>query len=165
MIGKDDLLCIGYIKRPHGFKGNIHIEINHEIALDKGDFVFLKLEGKFIPYPVDSTGAGKHSNTVKLRFVDDFDEAKALTGTEVYIEASSIPEDDELALIGYMIVDKVKGKIAKVSRIEYYPQQLMLIIELDGQEKFIPLNDHIVLYIDQELKEIHCDLPTGLLDL
>lgn len=165
MINKDDLLCIGYIKRPHGFKGNLHITLEHEIALDKGDFVFIKQEGKFIPYPIEQTGQGKHAGTFKLRFIDEHDKAQALVGCEIYIEAESLEEEDELSLVGYMLIDMQKGKIAEVERIEYFPQQTMLIVNYQGQERFIPLNDSFIDHISSENKEIYCDLPEGLLDL
>lgn len=165
MITKDDLLCIGYIKRPHGFKGNLHITFEHEIALNKGDFVFVKREGKYIPYPIDQMGQGKHQGMLKLRFIDNHEEATELIGCELYVEADQLNEEDEISLVGFMIVDLQLGKIGKVVRVEYYPQQTMLIVNYGEQERFIPLNDSFIDHISAENKEIYCDLPQGLLDL
>lgn len=165
MIAKGDLICIGYIKRPHGFKGEIQIQLNKEIALSQGDFVFISLEGHYIPYPIDRVNTKTKEPIVKLRFIDDENEAKNISAHEVYIESKEILSDNEVSLIGFMLIDKQLGKLSKVIDIAYLPQQIMLVIEYEGKECYIPINEQFITLIQEENKEIYCNLPPGLLDL
>lgn len=165
MINKDELVCIGYIKRPHGFKGEIQFQLNKEIALDKGDFVFVAIDGQFIPYPIEKINASADEPIAKLRFVDDFDRAKSICAKEIFIETDGIEGDSEVSLIGYTVIDKQLGVLGSVKDIEYFPQQIMLIVEYNGKDCYIPMNEHFIITIVEKNKEIYCNLPEGLLDL
>ena len=164
MIAKGDLLCIGYSKRPHGFKGEIQIQLNKEIALHKGDFVFVAVDNQFIPYPVTSI-KNQEDPIGKLRFVDDYDEAQAICGKEIYIESEAIPIELESTLIGYTLIDKNLGTLGKIKDIAHFPQQLMLVIMYNGKDCYVPHNDQFIKLIHHENKEIYSNLPSGLLDL
>ena len=53
MIDKDRLISFGYVSRPHGYKGDVHITLEHNIVpLKRDDFVFIQLQGQFIPYKI-----------------------------------------------------------------------------------------------------------------
>ena len=165
MINKDELVCIGYIKRPHGFKGEIQFQLNKEIALNKGDFVFVAIEGQFIPYPIEKINASLDEPIVKLRFVNDFDQAKQVSAREIYVETEGIESESEVSLVGYTVIDKHLGDLGKVKDIEYFPQQIMLVVEYNGKECYIPMNEQFMVNIIEKNKEIYCNLPDGLLDL
>jgi len=74
-------------------------------------------------------------------------------------------EDSELSFLGYELIDAKIGSIGKVLDVQELPQQLMLTVSFQGEEKYIPLVDDFIDYISQENKEIWLNLPDGLLDL
>jgi len=53
MLNKDRLISFGYVSRPHGYKGDVHITLERKIvSLKRDDFVFIQLQGQFIPYKI-----------------------------------------------------------------------------------------------------------------
>jgi len=166
MISKDSLVNVGYISLTHSFKGEIQFTINKKIVpLKRGDFVFIKLEGQFIPYKLEAVKGKPEEPIVALQFLIDYDDARELIGKELYADVETQPEESELSLIGYELVDKHLGIIGKVRDVMELPQQTMLVVNYNEKECFVPLVDAFVDYIATDTKEIWVTLPQGLLEI
>ncbi len=165
MISKDNLVCVGHISRPHSFKGEIQISLNKEIALLQGDFVFIKLEGQFIPYQILNVKGKAGNPIICLEFVDTYELAQEICSHEIYADIEEQPEDSELSFIGFEVIDKELGTIGVVQDVQNLPQQIMLIVHYNGKDCYIPLVEAFIDYISPEKKEIWLNLPQGLLDL
>jgi 16S rRNA processing protein RimM len=70
-----------------------------------------------------------------------------------------------LSFLGYELIDAKIGSIGKVLDVQELPQQLMLTVSYQGEEKYIPLVENFIDYISEENQEIWLHLPDGLLDL
>ena len=162
MVSKDDLIEIGYIKRPHGFKGGIQIVLNKEIALNKGDFIFVLLDGQYIPYPIDSISSSDQP-VMTLGFVDSFEKAEDIAGHGLYIIASE-SEQEDLEWIGMTLMDEQLGEIGKITDVVNYPQQQMLVLDYNGNDVLIPLVEAFFQGIEFDKRIIYCNLPDGILD-
>ena len=165
MLSKENLVCVGYISRPHSFKGEIQFSLHKEIALLQGDFVFIKLEGQFIPYKILNVKGKKDNPIIKLEFVDTYEYAQELGSNEIYADIEEQPEESELSFIGFEVIDKELGTIGIVQDVQNLPQQLMLIVPYNGKDSYIPLVEDFIDYISADKKEIWLTLPQGLLDL
>jgi 16S rRNA processing protein RimM len=66
---------------------------------------------------------------------------------------------------GFMIVDESLGELGVVKAIEEFPQQEMAIIMYHENEVLIPLNEFIIVNIDENKKVIQVNLPEGLLEI
>lgn len=161
MIKQDDLIEIGYVKRPHGFKGGIQFSLNKEIALDKGDFVFIKLDGQLIPYPITQISLSDQP-VVNLRFIDDHEQAQSLVGHTVYVEGVE-NLDEQWQLLGYTLTDESLGEIGIIEDVQEFPSQWMLVVQYRGEEVLVPFVEDFILEIDTENKQIRCNLPEGLI--
>jgi len=63
------------------------------------------------------------------------------------------------------VQDKTHGVLGEIKEIIEYPQQEMAAIIIKEKEVLIPLNEQLILEIDEEKKLISMDLPEGLLNL
>lgn len=165
MINKDSLVCIGYISRPHSYNGEIQITLNRKVTLTKGDFLFFKIEGQFIPYPILRIKGKIDEPVLQVNYISTFDQAKELSGIEIYTDSEVQPEDSEISFIGYSVIEKNLGTIGTVKDILEMPQQLMIVVKYNGEDKYIPFVDEFIDYIAEENKEIWLNLPEGLLDI
>ena len=76
MLSKENLVNIGYISRTHSFKGEIQFTINKKIVpLKRGDFLFIRLEGQFIPYKIVAIKGKDDEPIVGLEFIANYDDA------------------------------------------------------------------------------------------
>ena len=166
MLSKENLVNIGYISRTHSFKGEIQFTINKKIVpLKRGDFLFIRLEGQFIPYKIVAIKGKDDEPIVGLEFIANYDDALELVGMEVFADVETFDEESELSLIGFELIDKHLSTIGKVKDVMELPQQTMLLVDYNDKECYVPLVDAFVDYIATDTKEIWVTLPTGILDL
>ncbi|MGY8847558.1 MAG: ribosome maturation factor RimM [Bacteroidia bacterium] len=109
---------------------------------------------------------GKQDEPIlSLKFIDTFEKAEEISSNEVYTDTEVLPEESELSLIGFEVIDKHKGAIGKVEDVHELPKQIMLLVHYNGETKYIPLADDFIDYISMENKEIWLTLPDGLLEI
>jgi 16S rRNA processing protein RimM len=166
MISKDNLVNVGYISRPHSFKGEIQVSLNKKVALNKSDFIFLRIEGQFIPYKILQVKGKESEPILELEFIKSFEYAQEVTGTEVFINISKVQaEETEISFIGYEVIDSKLSTIGKVIDVQELPQQIMLVVNHQNKECLIPLVEDFIDYISEENKEIWLNLPDGILNI
>tara|TARA_B100001059_G_scaffold59808_1_gene55291 strand:+ start:191 stop:691 length:501 start_codon:yes stop_codon:yes gene_type:complete len=166
MIDKDRLISFGYVSRPHGYKGDVHITLEHNIVpLKRDDFVFIQLQGQFIPYKIINLKGKTDTPVVGLEFIDTYEKAQDIVGSPVFTDQEVLPKDSDLSFLGYELIDAKIGSIGKVLDVQELPQQLMLTVSYQGEEKYIPFVENFIDYISEENQEIWLHLPDGLLDL
>lgn len=166
MLNKDSLICIGYISRPHSYKGEIQLTLERKIvSLKRDDFLFVKIQGQFIPYKIESVKGKAEEPVIKFEFIDTYELAQEISASEVYTDKEVLPEESELTFIGFEVIDKNLGTIGKVEDVQELPKQIMLLVEYNGDIKYIPLAEDFIDYISAENKEIWLTLPEGLLDI
>lgn len=166
MINKDSLICIGYISRPHSYKGEVQLALDRKIvSLKRDDFLFLKRDGLFIPYKVTALKGKSDDPVIKLEFIDTYEDAQEIGGIEVYTDLEVLPEESELSFIGFELIDKHIGSIGIIEDVQELPQQLMLLVPYNGEIKYVPLAEDFINYISAEDKEIWVTLPDGLLEI
>lgn len=165
------LTRIGFVSKPHGFKGELVFAIENgtpEEYVD-ADFFWIELEGNPVPFFIEEikiTGSGM---IVKLDDINTEAEARKISGKKIFADdvliASMEEEISWESLIGYMIFDEAHGQLGLLERIEEYPQQIMAHCNVNGKEVLFPLHDDLITDIDDEKKELHLRLPDGLIDL
>jgi len=169
---EEDYIKVGKTKKAHGTEGGIRLAVRepYEEAILQADIIFLSISGRQVPYFVEKV-LHEVPLVLKLEEVDDRDAAFAIASKEVYLRKQDIPEEaipqspDFMLLEGYQILVEGIGEIGAISRVVEYPQQIMAIIEKEGSELLIPLNEAFILGIDPEQQCILMELPEGLLEL
>jgi 16S rRNA processing protein RimM len=171
----DKLIKIGATQNPHGLKGELKVFIEEEYEDDfhNTDTVFLVYAGKSVPYFVESVRGG-NAMIVKFEGIDSIEAATRIAKKPLEIrESDRIPEEERVVemvesfdfLEGYTIIDVSLGQIAVIEEVIEMPQQEMAVIQYNNNERLVPLNDRLIVSIDDKTKTITMDLPEGLLDL
>lgn len=169
---KEESFYIGYITKTKGLKGEVQVffEFDDYEALEL-DVIFAEVNGKMVPFFVQSHKL--YSNQTGLFYFDDIDhidKAQALVKKKLYLPLSKMPEreDDELAyedLKGFVVSDETQGELGEITAINEYPQHYVATVMYQGKEILFPLNDDMIVEVDEEAKTLLVDLPEGLLDL
>lgn len=168
----EEAFYIGYITKTKGLKGEVQLYFEYEEpGLLDMDVVFLEIGGKLVPHFVSAFKL--HTNGTGYFFFDDvdhIDKAQALVKKKVYLSLDKKPEkeDDEFYyddLKGFIVTDEEKGELGEIIEVHEYPQQFVATLMYQHKEIMFPLNEDIIVEIDEEEGTLLVSLPDGLLDL
>lgn len=169
----DDCFLLGHIVKTHGIKGQVvaFFDVDYPEDYDDLESVFLEQGGRLTPFFIE-----KMEPQQKGRFIIQFEDIKTieqaekLRNTSLYLPLDELPELEEgqfyfHEVIGYQVVDQGHGNLGIVKDFYDMPQQQLMAMEYNGQEMLIPVTDEIFLRADHEAKELHLNLPEGLLEV
>lgn len=161
---------IGTIRRAHGYKGHakLFLEENYISTFGQQEFVFIETEGYKVPFKIESFEVGRDI-IIKLKGIDNSEDLNKYHMSSLHVLSSDIRKSDSGLdgdidkLVGFQIIDVNKQlNVGTILRVDQYPQQKMAIIIKDNVEILIPLHTDLILSNDMSTKEIHMDLPEGL---
>ena len=173
-IPKINCVKVGYVQKPHGINGELVIRFQEEYyeTLEEITTIFLEVDNLLVPFFIAEDGLRfKSSESVitQLEWVDTDAKAKALCGSSVFVKEEDIIEiDDEMSpheLIGFQLFDETIGLIGKINDVHDYAGNLLLSVDYQGKEALVPLNEDLIVRIDEGLREIELRIPEGLFDL
>jgi 16S rRNA processing protein RimM len=163
---------IGFIRKTQGFKGDVILAVNKGDAEDflEGEYLFLNMDGSIVPFYIEEFSAEGTSAVVHFEDVDTHEAAAVLISKKVLLPRDELPEDfleeDELkSITGFAVVDRNKGVIGNVKDVAETPGQLLIIFEYSKTEIMLPVNDKTILKILKKKREVHVDIPDGLLEV
>jgi 16S rRNA processing protein RimM len=172
-MNKKDFYFLGKITKTSGYQGSLVFffdvdDINYYAGLEA---VFVDINGELIPYAVKELRIkGNNSAFVSLEDVTDKEQAKALTGFEVYLPISYLPPltgkkfyYHEVA--GFSVKDEKHGFIGTIERIFDQAGHAIFVIYFNGKEILVPVSDEIIRKIDRKNKTIEVNTPDGLLEI
>ncbi len=169
-----DTVKVGMTKKTHGTKGALKLSVKDAFVEDvlQIDVAFLKIHGKLVPYFIEHFDFTNHL-LVKFEDVDSPEAAIPLTSKEFFVrkEAINISADESEEtpafekLIGFQIIDEISGPVGTINDLIELPQQLMALVNYQGNEVMIPLHEALVSAIDQDQRIIKMQLPEGILSI
>lgn len=173
-IPKSNCVKVGYIQKPHGIHGELVIRFQEEYyeTLEECPTLFFEIDNLLVPYFISEEGLrfkSGESVIANLEWIDSEKRAKSLCGLSVYVAKEDIIVlEDELIpheLIGYQLFGESFGLIGEIVDVHDYSGNLLLSVDYQGKEVLIPLNEDLVVRIDQDEREIELRIPDGLLTL
>jgi 16S rRNA processing protein RimM len=171
----ENLIAIGYTKKPHGLKGEIKVQVEDKYLEDlmETEAVLLAIKGKPTPFFLEDIRVG-NAIIAKFEDVNSLEEAMSIASKEMFLRPQDILPDDlremtveRLAFadcVGFTLFDK-NEIVGTIEDVVEFPQQEMAVINYQNRELLIPLNEAFIQQIDKQAKRILMDLPEGLLDL
>jgi 16S rRNA processing protein RimM len=162
---------IGYIQKTHGLKGEVTISFDG-LPDDIGSFpsVFVKVDGRLIPYFIETISIRGVKGFVKFEDVDSIDDAGILVRRSIFLPKSIRPKpgkddfyDDEI--IHFSVVDAEKGSLGKVTGIMQAGPNKLLVVDNDGKEVLVPVNSPFITNVNKQQKVVTVALPEGFLEL
>jgi 16S rRNA processing protein RimM len=171
----NQLISIGYTKKPHGLKGEIKLYVYDRYLEDllEADLVLLDLKGKHTPFFIEDIRVGNHI-IAKFEDINTPEAALAIGSKEMFLREEDLLSDADRQFdveqlpfthcVGYSIYEGEK-LLGIIEEIIEYPQQEMAMIHYQNREVLVPLNEHFVKKMDDKNKKIIVELPDGILDL
>jgi len=171
-IDKSALHNLGYFPRLHGYKGELTATLETARIKDYESLVniFVEVKGQLIPYVIELIEYKTNTTAkVKLEGIDNEEKAKGLVKCSIYIDPADMSADDQekaamRAIIGFKVVDEIKGMIGTVKRIEEHSNNPLLVIQSGKKEILIPLQADFFKKVDRRKKEVQINAPEGLID-
>lgn len=168
----EDCFYIGYITKTKGLKGEVQVYFEYDEPADLSlDSVFAEINGKLVPYFI-STYKLQNNQTGNFYFddIDTIEKAETLIRKKLYLPNNLKPvrELDEFLITdlkGFIVHDETAGELGEIIEIHEYPQQFVAVILYKFKEIMFPLNDDLIVEIDEEKGMLKVDLPEGLIDL
>ena len=173
-IPKNNCVKVGYVQKPHGIHGELVIRFEEEYyeTLEECPTLFMEIDNLLVPYFISDEGLrfkSGESVITKLEWVDSDKKAKDLCGLSVFVNQNDIVEfEDEMspnALVGYQLFDETLGLIGEITEVNDYSGNLLLVVEYQGKEALVPINEDLIIRMDEDRREIELRIPDGLFDL
>jgi len=170
---KKDCFYLGTIVGKFSYKGEVLIKLDTddpESLLSK-ESVFVEVHKELIPFFIERSNLQKAIMwRVKFEGIDTEEKAKALINAEVFLPLTELPEleDDQFyyhEVIGFQMNDKDFGEIGKLKDIYDHTPQPIFVIDHQGKDVLVPINDDLIDKLDKTNKTIDLNLPEGLIDL
>lgn len=168
----ENYVQIGKIVATHGTGGEIIIlhSLGKKNAFKnlKAFFIEEKKES-YIPYFLEkSTAKTDEEAIIKLEDIDNKEQARRFIKKNIWLTENDFDKTADknaaISLLNYSVFNNDE-KLGMVEEIIEQPHQLLLKITYKTKEALIPLHEETVLSIDKKKKEIHVDLPDGLLEI
>lgn len=173
-IPKNNCVKVGYVQKPHGISGELVIRFQEEYyeTLEEYPALFLEIDNLLVPFFISEEGLRfKSSESViaQLEWIDSDAKAKALCGLSVFVMEDEVIEfDNEMsphALVGFQLFDETLGPIGEITEVHDYAGNMLLLVDYQGKEALVPINEDLIVRIDEDLREIELRIPEGLFDL
>lgn len=170
---KEECFYLGKIVRKYSFKGELLAKLDTDepetyVGMES---VFVDFSPNLVPFFIESSQLHK-STLLRFKFedVDTEEDAEDLIGAGLYLPMATLPKLEGTKfyyheVIGFTAVDVKFGPIGTITHINDNTAQAIFEIDHQGTEVLIPMIDDFIKKLDRENKEIHLEVPDGLIDL
>ena len=172
MILLDELFPIGYVHKQHGVQGELTIILTVDLQSFEPNFLILEIEGIFVPFFIKNKLNKKdRSALITFEGLSSIEKSKKLIGKTIYlpkqdVQIASAPSQSPInELIGYIIIDKTKGKVGTIEAIEDTTENVLFVVSYQNTELLIPVVEEFIENIDDQKKVVYTQLPIGLLEI
>ncbi len=164
---------IGRLASPKGTSGHLKalLETDKE-GFDQIEAFFIEDDnGLPLPCFIESIEWESDHAVIKFEEAGSKEEAYQLAGRILYLPREMIAESPAEAegnygyLSGYEIHDEQHGTLGKIEEILQMPGQELALLYFHERELLIPLNEDLILRIDEKKQRLDMQLPDGLLDI
>lgn len=169
----DDCYQLGYIIKPHGLKGELQVllDVDSPEAYQNLESVFVRQGQQLVPFFIEYINVKSGKAILAFDEVQEFEQAKALKGSELYLPLASLPEPEEgefylYEIEGFQLVDQNGVAIGQIrNAIESGPQLILVVENKDGVEILLPYTEALLIKLDRETKQLHLQVAEGLIDV
>lgn len=169
MIREEEVFQIGKLGKTHGVKGDISFLFDDDV-FDRvdADYLILKIDGILVPFFIEEYRFKSDSNALmKFEGIDTQEQARDLTGTDVYFPRSLADSDDGTltwsVLVGFDIIDADSGRtVGRIASVDDSTLNILFCLD-DG--RLIPASEDLIIAVDQQARSLTMHIPAGLLEL
>lgn len=163
---------VGKIVATFGVKGEVvlHHSLGKKTSLKGLETIFIEVKkDEMLPYFIESTRI-RNEEELYLKFegIDTKEAAHRLMQKRVWLPQEEfekyVAKSAPIMLLGFHIINEGED-IGEILEVIEQPHQLLCRIDLKGREALIPVHEDFLLKIDKKKKQVHVELPEGLLDI
>lgn len=166
-------VCVATVSKAFGTSGEILVKFTPDAPDSLFDMLeegcklpmFINFENLPVPFYIEKLNfRGSNGAILKFTTVNDLSYAEELTGAKIYMELAEGSESE--GLVGFTALNKDGGEIGIVSGFLDIPMNPCLEISRKGAGSFVtPVNEELLLDIDEDKRTITIIVPVGLEDL
>ena len=176
MTTRDDLVIVGRVRRPHGVRGELSIEV----ITDEPDAVYASGRRVFAGSDGDTVDDVKVLTVIETRPFKDgllirFEEIRDRTAAELWNGRLLFVPEHELTPPGEgevyvhelqgMTVELSSGEVVgTVADVFEVPQGLLLDVARERGTVLVPFTEEVIVDVDRERRIVRIDPPEGLLE-
>ncbi|HLX91930.1 MAG TPA: ribosome maturation factor RimM [Puia sp.] len=163
---------VGRFVATHGYRGELILShhLGSKNSLKEIPTIFIhEVSNSMFPYFVEQIRVKKENElVVKIEGIDSKESAEKLLGKEAWLEERSFRKHADssspASLVGFHLVSQ-DADLGEIYEVIEMPHQLLCKIKWKEKEALIPLHDKSLIRIDKRKREVHVELPDGLLDI
>lgn len=170
MIRKEDVYKIGVLGKPHGVRGEINFNFTDDsFDNEEVDFLLFLLDGILVPFFIEEYRFRSDDTAIiKLEGIDTNEQARAYSGTEIYLPLDHLEEDDSIPswnfFVGFEVVDIHHGRLGTVAHVDDSTLNTLFVIEGPQGEILLPAHEAFITALDRKKRKLTVDIPDGLLE-
>lgn len=175
MIDEKKLFEIGKILKPHGVKGELTVLFKKsEFADIDNNFYFLSLDGMYVPFFVEEFMYNSDVTArIKFKGVNSIEQASTYSNVAVFIPDKFVQQVEHEVeehvkewhqYVGYTVLDEKSSIIGIIESIDTSTMNVLFVIVNGDEEILIPATADFIVMADSQQKQLHLQLPEGLLD-
>ncbi len=166
--GEPVFVMVGFMRRPHGVKGEILMEIMTDFPqrIKAGMTVFIGEDHQ--PFQIVHRRSVEKGLLLTFSEFTDCDQVAVLTNRAVYVPVSTLPPLPEgeyyhHQLIGLTVFDEAGTQLGKIIEIiETGANDVYVVQSADGKEILLPVLPEIILGVDLEKSAMRVRPPEWL---
>lgn len=163
---------IGKLVAVHGLQGELVLlhRLGKKTALRGLKTIFLEdKKDEMLPWFIQSTRVkGPEEIFVKLEGLDTKEAARRVVQKEVWLREADFEQfaglGAPISYVGFRLFDGPVD-LGEILEVIEQPHQVLCKILLDGKEALIPVHGQTLRRVDAKRREVHVELPEGLLDV
>lgn len=163
---------IGRLVAVHGLQGELVLlhRLGKKTSLKGLKMIFLEeKKDEMLPWFIQGTRVkGPEEILVKLEGLDTKEAARRVVQREVWLREMDFEQfagkTAPISLVGFRLFDG-DSDLGEILEVIEQPHQVLCRIEVGGKEALIPLHEQTLRKVDQKKREVHVELPDGLLDV
>lgn len=163
---------IGRLVAVHGLQGELVLQhrLGKKTALRGLKMLFLEeKKDEMLPWFIQGTRVKSSEEIfVKLEGLDTKEAARRVVQKEVWLREADFElfagMDAPISYVGFRLFDG-DADLGEISEVIEQPHQVLCKILLDGKEALIPIHKETLRRVDAKRREVHVELPDGLLDV
>lgn len=168
--GEPDYLIIGHLRRPHGVRGEMVMEVHTDFPerIKKGAKVFVGESHQAML--IDSARFHNEGSIIKFHDVNSPEDAGRFRNLWVYVASADRPPLPKgqyyfHELIGLQVVDENNKTIGKLTEVmETGANNVYVVTRDDGSEVLLPAIPSVILDVEMGRRLMRVHLLDGLLD-
>ena len=165
-------LNIGKFVATFGLKGELVLQhhLGKKTSLKDLEAIFIEEQkDAMLPYFIETTRIKNEQEIfVKLDGINTKETAQKLVQKQLWLKEEDFHKyagkSAPISLLGFHVIDKGTD-LGEITGVIEQPHQLLCRIEREGKEILIPLHEETLQKMDNKKKQVHVDLPDGLLDI